>query len=219
MKFYIDSTPNGRAWCITACRTELQQFIPSVVVITADDFHFFFRLIRLMQLLRSCFYYEYCRVYLASSVFGTRDIEVWLSLVHTWRRFLSATWRCTWNLLCSIIVLLLLLLLLLLYTIYFREGNTGISCMCSPIITYFFNIPQFPRCDIDVQQGRPLCNLISGDLTDLSGGFGVSGLKYDHIWSESRLVGPVRWEKCSSRILSSIKSDQVFFSAGLFNHF
>ena len=82
-----------------------------------------------MQLVRTWFYYEYCcRVYLAYSVVGTRDPEVWRTLIHAWRRFLSVPRRFTWCLLWSIIVLLLLL-----YTIHFGVGQTGISCMCYTI--------------------------------------------------------------------------------------
>ena len=43
----------------------------------------------------------------------------------------------------------------------------------------------------------------------------MSGPKYYQIWSESRLMGPVWWKKCSSEILSSITSHQMFFFAGL----
>ena len=67
--------------------------------------------------------------------------------------------------------------------------------------------------------GRLLCNIISGDCTNLYGGFGVFGPKYYQIWSESRLMGPVCWKKCSSEILSSIKSHQMFFLPAFFNHF
>ena len=84
---------------------------------------------RLMQSVRTWFYHAYCcRVYLACSVVGTRDLQAWLTLIHTWCRFLSVPRRLTWCLLWSAIVLLLLL-----YTIPFGEGHTGISCMCYPI--------------------------------------------------------------------------------------
>ena len=116
----------------TAPEAEFQQLIQSVVF-AAEDSHF---------LHQNCyfvwcnwyvpgpwFYYEYCcRVYLAYSVVGTRDPEVWLTLIHAWRRFLSVPRRFTWCLLWSIIVLLLLL-----YTIHFGVGQTGISCMCYTI--------------------------------------------------------------------------------------
>ena len=83
-----------------------------------------------MQLVRTWFYYEYCRVYLAYSGVGTRDLEEWLTPIHTWCGFLSVPRSLTWCLLWSIIVLLLLL-----YTIHFGEGHTGVSCMCCPIFT------------------------------------------------------------------------------------
>ena len=62
----------------TAPKAEFQHLIQSVVF-AADDSHFFTQklLFRLMQLVRTWFYYEYCcRVYLAYSVVGTRDPEV-----------------------------------------------------------------------------------------------------------------------------------------------
>ena len=60
----------------TARKAEFQQLIQSVVF-TADDSHFFTKklLFLLMQLVRTWFYYEYCRVYLAYSGVGTRDLE------------------------------------------------------------------------------------------------------------------------------------------------
>ena len=63
---------------------------------------------------------------------------------------------------------------------------------------------------------RLSCNNVSGDFTNHHGGFGVSGHTYYQLWSESRLTGPVWWEKLCSEILSSIKSDQMGFFAGLF---
>ena len=61
----------------TARKAEFQQLFQSVVI-TADDSHFFKRklLFRLMQLVRTWFYYTYCCVYLAYSVVDTRDLKV-----------------------------------------------------------------------------------------------------------------------------------------------
>ena len=61
--------------------------------------------------------------------------------------------------------------------------------------------------------GRLLCNIISGDCTNLYGGFGVFGPKYYQIWSESRLMGPVCWKKLFLRdIIIDKISPNVFFS-------
>ena len=81
-----------------------------------------------MQLVRTWFYYEYCcRVYLAYSVVGTRDPEVWRTLIHAWRRFLSVPRRFTWCLLWSIIVLLLLL-----YTIHLGWDTLAFHVCVTP---------------------------------------------------------------------------------------